>query len=78
MVIIGSDVCPEGVYNAGPAWVQNTIQSIGTSGRGREQQMYDPLIELAIKLDPHFTAKILNTYVDAVVYEPVNKEGKAR
>ena len=40
--------------------------------------MYDQLIECAVTKDKRFTAELLNIYVDAVVYEPINEDGKER
>ena len=76
MVIVESDVCPGGVYGAGPGWVQTTMNAISQSKSPKS--VYEQLVDHAAAKDKRFTAELLNTYVDAVVFEPVNEYGGQR
>ena len=80
-VLIGCDVSPGGVHGAGPMWVANTLKEIMDSESNKS--VYDQMIDHAVekskpkqkkKTTPKYSHEVLNTLVDAVLYEPTNAE----
>ena len=90
-VLIGCDVSPGGVHGAGPAWVNHILKEImdNESNKSVYDQMIDHAVEKSkpkqkktktkankkSEPKPKYSCEVLNTLVDAVLYEPTNEEG---
>ena len=80
-VMIGCDVSPGGISGVGPEKVWSKLQEIRKFGCSNEDT-YEQMIEYAVDLSkpsrskdavPKYNNQLLNTLVDAIVYEPTNE-----